>query len=612
MKTRKFRDGDIVYREGETSDSAYLVRSGRVELFKDSGSGPLLVATVGPDELFGETGLLDGRSRDATAYCAGEVVLKVLPRREFLRRIENDPATAMKVMAKLAQRLRETDERAAMGMAGLPVPVDGSQGGLIVPPPPDPRRQTLLTRLFGRWRSSGGEPRESGGAVRPFRVLVAPFGNDPQDTQRPHVVAWVEQLEGFTAKAHGGKALPAESDALLQPGERFRRAAAAARRWLAEGHADLVLWGEVDGEGRMIQVHFTAAPWAEDDKPGLPQPLLWLPLPCYFDEGWAPLFHAAVMGAVEPRGDGQAQFLSLRLPGWMEAARGFIDQPVDGLYQIETAQIFAIYGMAAAVTGGLNPGTGLQEYGAEVLRSAIEWTPGENADVWYALQRQLGLVYQAIAERTNSPDYFHAAAEAYRQAIYGIERSVEPETWASLHNRLGVVLFRLDMAEGNPDALRESVGAFQYALTVFTRQSFPWQWAEVMHNVSQVLQVYGDAHRNQEVLERAIGTIRNALLVRRQESVPLLWAASRNSLGAALFLLAKHTRDGAPLVEAVECFSDALTTYQMQGARALSRVAEKNLDRAQSLLERLGHGQGQHGGGPSGSSGSDTAATERR
>lgn len=591
MKTRKFRDGEVVYREGDTSDSAYIVQSGRVDLFKDGATGPILVATAGPGELFGETGLLDGRPRDATAYCAGDVSVKMMARREFLRRIENDPATAMTVMAKLAQRLRQTDERAAMGdswQSGLPVPVDAvSSGGGLMVPPPDPRRQTLLTKLFGRWRSSGGEPRESSSTVRPFRVLVAPFGNDPEDTQRPHVIAWIGALEGFTAKPHG-KVLPLENDALLQPGERFRRADATARRWLGDDKADLVVWGEVDPEGRMIQVHFTSAPWADEDKAGQPHPLIWLPLPCYFDEGWAPLFQAAVMSAVEPRGEGQAQFLSLRLPGWMDAARTFIDTPVEGLYQIETALIFAVYGMAAAVTGGLNPGTGMQEYGGDVLRSAIEWTPAENADVWYALQRQLGLCYQAIAERTNSPDYFHAAAEAYRQAIYGTERSLEPVTWGSLHNRLGVVLFRLDMAEGNADALREAVGAFQYALTIFTRQGFPWHWSEVMHNVSQVLQVYGDAHRNQEVLERAIATSRNALLIRRQETVPHLWAASRNSLGAALFLLAKHARNGAPLIEAVQCFSDAVTTYRMLGARSLGKVAEKNLDRAQRLLDRLG------------------------
>lgn len=592
MKTRKFKDGDVVYRQGDTSDSAYIVQSGRVDLFKDGATGPVLVATAGPGELFGEAGLLDSRPREGTAYCAGDVSVRVLPRREFLRRIENDPATAMTVMAKLAQRLRETDERAAMtaawdGGAGLPVPVEHGDGALIVPPVVDPRRQTLMTRLFGRWRSSGGEPRESGSAVRPFRVLVAPFGNDPEDTQRPHVVAWLGQLEGFTAKDHG-KPLPAEGDALLAQGERFRRADAMARRWLADDKADLVVWGEVDPEGRMIQVHFTAAPWADEDKAGQPVPLVWLPLPCYFDEGWAPLFHTAVMAAVEPRGDGQSQFLSLRLPGWLDAARTFIDAPVEGLYQIETAQIFAVYGMAAAVCGGLNPGSGMQEYGGDVLRSAIEWTPAENADVWYALQRQLGLTYQAIAERTNSPDYFHAAAEAYRQAIYGTERALDPTTWGSLHNRLGVVLFRLDMAEGNPDALREAVGAFQYALTVFTRQAFPWHWSEVMHNVSQVLQVYGDAHRNQEVLERAIATSRNALMIRRQETVPHLWAASRNSLGAALFLLAKHTRNGAPLVEAVQCFSDAVATYRVLGSRALGKVAEKNLDRAQGLLDRLG------------------------
>ncbi|WP_404380979.1 cyclic nucleotide-binding domain-containing protein [Caenispirillum salinarum] len=604
MKTRKFKDGEIIYAEGDRSDSAYIVQSGRVDLYHDSRAGPVLMGTATRDELFGELGLLDNSPRTATAYASGDVAVKVIPRREFLRRIEDDPATAMKVMSKLAQRLRETDDRAAIaywggdedGAAGsgrrrrggeatnLPVPVD-AYGLPELSVLAEPRRPTLLARLFGRWRSSSGEKRD--GAVRPFEVLVAPFANDPEDTQRPHLIAWLEQLEGFSIRAHGTP-LPAEADLLLMPGEQARRANASAQRWLAEERADLVLWGAVDGEGRMDRIHMTAASLSEEERAGRPHPLLWLPVPCYFDESWAALVQSVVMAAIEPRGEAQAQSLATRLPGWLEAARVFIDTPVEGLYQIETAQIFACYGIACAAAGTLSPGTGLQEYGADVLRAAVEWTPQEDAEVWYCLQRQLALVYQAVGERTGNAEYLHAAAEGFRNAIYGTERSVAPVEWAGLHNRLGTVLFRLDMTEGNVDALREAVGAFQHALTVFTRANFPWHWADVMHNVSQVLQVYGDQHKNQEVLERAVGTSRNALTVRDPSTTPILWAASRNSLGTALFLLAKHTRDPKPLDQAVACFSDAVEIYRGHGAGMLARVAEKNLGRAEGLLRRLG------------------------
>jgi CRP-like cAMP-binding protein/tetratricopeptide (TPR) repeat protein len=597
VKTRKFKDGEIIFAEGDRSDSAYIVQSGRVDLYKDSRVGPVLMGTATRDELFGELGLLDNSPRSATAYASGDVTVKAIPRREFLRRIEDDPSTAMKVMSKLAQRLRETDDRSAIeywsGGSGrrrggdssnLPVPVDPyglPELSLLA----EPRRPTLLARLFGRWRSSSGERRD--GSVRPFEVLVAPFANDPEDTQRQHLIPWLEQLEGFTIRSHG-TVLPAEGDSLLLPGERARRAHNTAQRWLAEQRADLVIWGEVDAEGRMDRLHMTAASLSEEERAGRPHPLLWLPVPCYFDESWAALVQSIVMAAIEPRGDAQTQALAARLPGWLEAARVFIDTPVEGLYQIETALIFATYGIACAATGTLNPGTGLQEYGADVLRAAIEWTPQEDAEVWYCLQRQLALVYQAIGERTGNAEYLHAAAEGFRNAIYGTERSVAPVEWAGLHSRLGGVLFRLDMTEGNVDALREAVGAFQHALTVFTRQNFPWYWADVMHNVSQVLQVYGDQHKNQEVLERAVGTSRNALSVRDPASTPILWAASRNGLGTALFLLAKHTRDPKPLEEAVECFTQAVEIYRNHGTSMLARVAEKNLGRAEGLLRRLG------------------------
>lgn len=598
MKTRKYKDGDVIFAEGDPSDRAFIVQSGRVDLYKDTRAGPTLMGTAGRGELFGEMGLLDNRPRAATAYACGPVMVAVIPRREFLRRIENDPSTAMTVMAKIAQRLRETDEGQATRLrdgtalagggeatANLPVPLDPYAAPALAELI-EPRRAGLMGRLFGRWRSSSGDGRE--GTLRPLTILVAPLGNDPEDTQRPHLVAWLATLEGFVVRGHGTTPLPAEADALLAPGERFRRADARARRWLEEERADLVIWGEVDGEGRMDQLHFTAVVLDEEAVAGRPHPLVWLPVPCYFDEAWAPLVQTIAMAAIEPRGESQAQMLAGTLPGWLEAARVFIDTPVDGLYQIETAQIFASYGMAATAAGGLAPASGLQEYGSEVLRIAIEWTPPEEAETWYVLQRLLALAYQAIGERTANAEYLHAAAEAFRQGIHGTDRALEPVEWAALHNRLGTVLFRLDMTEGNVEALREAVGAFQHALTVFTRQNFPWHWADVMHNVSQVLQVYGDQHRNQEVLERAIGTARNALTVRDPSSTPLLWAASRNGLGTALFLLAKHTKDLGPLRDATACFDDAIAVYRGHGAAMLARVAEKNRARAEALYRKMG------------------------
>lgn len=605
MKTRKYKDGETLFAAGEPSDSAYIVQSGRVDLFRQGGAGPVLIGSATADDLIGEMGLLDNSPRDLTARASGAVVVKVLPRREFLRRIEEDPATAMTVMAKLAQRLRETDDRLTLrglpggsagpaapasapsgetGRTNLPVPVDPGASTAITALV-EPRKGSLIGRLFGRWRSSRGEGRDG---ARPFTVLVAPLGNDPEDTQRPHLLEWLGQLEGFTARAHGSAPLPAEGDALLPGADRLRRADAAARRWLAEQRADLVIWGEVDAEGRMNRLHFTAATLDEEVRPGRPLPLVWLPVPCYFDESWGPLFQAIVMAAVEPRGDTQAQMLAQMLPGWLEAARVFIDHPVEGLYQVETAQIFASYGLACAAAGDLAPATGLQDYAAEVLKGALDWMPEDEGAAWYGLQRQVAVIHQAIGERSGSPDHLHAAAESYRHAIQGTERAAEPVEWAGLHMRLGTVLFRLDMAEGNVDALREAIGTLQQALTVYTRQNFPWQWAEVMHTVNQVLQVYGDQHKSREALERAVAAAREALTVRDRAATPLLWAASRNGLGTALFLLAKHTKSPHPLPEALECLDDAIRVYGAHAMPALVRIATRNRERADTLLRRLG------------------------
>jgi CRP-like cAMP-binding protein len=55
-------------------------------------------------ELFGELGLLDNTPRSATAR--GTVTVKAIPRYEFLRQVEADPETTLKIITMLARRMR--------------------------------------------------------------------------------------------------------------------------------------------------------------------------------------------------------------------------------------------------------------------------------------------------------------------------------------------------------------------------------------------------------------------------------------------------------------------------------------------------------------------------
>ncbi len=47
MTERQFAPGEVIYREGDKSDFAYFIKSGRVEILKNEVDGPRQVTVLG-------------------------------------------------------------------------------------------------------------------------------------------------------------------------------------------------------------------------------------------------------------------------------------------------------------------------------------------------------------------------------------------------------------------------------------------------------------------------------------------------------------------------------------------------------------------------------------
>ncbi len=70
------------------------------------------VATLGPGQYFGEMALLDRRPRSATVVSETDMTLLVLGQRQFNGVLDAVPALSRKMLAAMATRLREADEKA--------------------------------------------------------------------------------------------------------------------------------------------------------------------------------------------------------------------------------------------------------------------------------------------------------------------------------------------------------------------------------------------------------------------------------------------------------------------------------------------------------------------
>src|SRR3954468_1151559 len=74
--------GTRIFAEGDRGEHAYLVRSGRVEIYKAKRNGEAdLLGMIGADGIFGEMALIDERPRMATACAVEDTVVVVIPKR---------------------------------------------------------------------------------------------------------------------------------------------------------------------------------------------------------------------------------------------------------------------------------------------------------------------------------------------------------------------------------------------------------------------------------------------------------------------------------------------------------------------------------------------------
>ena len=62
---RNFAAGERIFTEGDAPDVAYLIETGRVEIWVTQGSKRLVLSYLGPGEILGEMAVIDRAPRSA-------------------------------------------------------------------------------------------------------------------------------------------------------------------------------------------------------------------------------------------------------------------------------------------------------------------------------------------------------------------------------------------------------------------------------------------------------------------------------------------------------------------------------------------------------------------
>jgi CRP/FNR family cyclic AMP-dependent transcriptional regulator len=97
--------GTILFRQGDSSDSMFVVAEGRVRLTLGSGAEVREIGFVGPGDFFGEVSLLSGAARTATAEVVKDSRLLVVGRDAFNMLVQDDLAMVMRMLNAQGERL---------------------------------------------------------------------------------------------------------------------------------------------------------------------------------------------------------------------------------------------------------------------------------------------------------------------------------------------------------------------------------------------------------------------------------------------------------------------------------------------------------------------------
>ena len=111
-KPRNYLKNSMIILEEEYGDLVFVVQSGTIKITRVNDEGKeVILALLGPGEIFGELAILDGEARSANALAQENCQLLAINKEDFLEILKNHFSVSYNLMCELAKRLRKSDQQ---------------------------------------------------------------------------------------------------------------------------------------------------------------------------------------------------------------------------------------------------------------------------------------------------------------------------------------------------------------------------------------------------------------------------------------------------------------------------------------------------------------------
>ncbi len=106
-----YGEGDVLFRQGDEGDAAFVIIAGKAEVSIETEKGPLVVATLGDHDFVGEIAILCDVPRTATVTASTPLETLRITKDLFFQLVREFPEIAVEIMRVLAHRLELTNAR---------------------------------------------------------------------------------------------------------------------------------------------------------------------------------------------------------------------------------------------------------------------------------------------------------------------------------------------------------------------------------------------------------------------------------------------------------------------------------------------------------------------
>jgi CRP-like cAMP-binding protein len=108
---RKIAQGEYLFKEGDTPDAMYVIKSGRFDVLKAKGQSEIKLAELGPGAMVGEMAFFDNKPRSASVRAVKDGEAIVLPYKALHAQFNQFPEWTKAIMRTVNEHLRKANQR---------------------------------------------------------------------------------------------------------------------------------------------------------------------------------------------------------------------------------------------------------------------------------------------------------------------------------------------------------------------------------------------------------------------------------------------------------------------------------------------------------------------